>query len=171
MEFRLYNIDTDYVNQLHSIDKKVEYHHGEHDKPYLGIILEINGTNYFVPLSSPKPKHNRMSENITFKKIEKDGHLFAVLNINNMIPVPLNLCKEIDIDNISDTYYKHLLNQEYFICKRKKRDIMKSAGIVHKCICEEPESHEKMLSRENKIYEESNFNILFRLDCNNKVTT
>ena len=110
MKFRLYNVDTDYVNQLHSIDNKVEYHHGEHDKPYLGFILEINSTNYFVPLSSPKPKHNRMSKNITFKKIEKDEHLFAVLNINNMIPVPMNLCKEIDIDNISDTSYKHLLN-------------------------------------------------------------
>ncbi len=78
-------------------------------------------------------------------QIEKDEHLFAVLNINNMIPVPMNLCKEIDIDDISDTSYKHLLNQEYLICKRKKRDIIKSAGIVHKCICDEPESHENML--------------------------
>ncbi|MCT4487414.1 type III toxin-antitoxin system ToxN/AbiQ family toxin [Levilactobacillus parabrevis] len=127
------------------MDKKVEYHHGEHDKPYLGIILEINSTNYFVPLSSPKPKHNRMSENITFKKIEKKGHLFAVLNINNMIPVPLNLCKEIDIGNISDTHYKLLLNQEYFICKKKEKEIMRSAKMVHKFICDEPKDHEKML--------------------------
>lgn len=145
MKLRLYNVNTDYVSQLHSIDPKVEYHHGEHDKPYLGIILKINDTNYFVPLSSPKQKHHHMSENITFKKIEKHGHLFAVLNINNMIPVPLNVCKKIDIEDISDSHYKYLLNLEYFICRKKKKDIMKSARILHKCICDEPESHEAMV--------------------------
>lgn len=39
---------------------------------------------YFAPLSSFKPKHKWLSETVDFIKI---GDM-AVININNMIPVP-----------------------------------------------------------------------------------
>ncbi|WP_415596291.1 type III toxin-antitoxin system ToxN/AbiQ family toxin [Liquorilactobacillus hordei] len=55
--------------------------------------------------------------------------LLAVLNINNMIPAPFTLCKEIDIDNIADINYRNLLTQEYFICKRRKQPIKKSSHV------------------------------------------
>lgn len=144
MNFRLYYVDSDYVRQLHNVDYRVEYHHGKHDKPYLGIILIINSINYFVPLSSPKPKHEKMNENISFKKISNKHSLLAVLNINNMIPVPTFLCNEINIDEIEDNKYKNLLNQEIFICKKRQNEIKKSAGLIHKFICKEPEKHKAM---------------------------
>lgn len=48
---------------MHDIDNKVEYHHGEHNKPYLGIIMTINSINYFVPLSFSK--HKSMHKSLT----------------------------------------------------------------------------------------------------------
>ena len=40
--------------------------------------------NYFTPLSSYKPKHDKMKNCLDFLKIGN----YAVININNMFPVP-----------------------------------------------------------------------------------
>ncbi|BDR59139.1 hypothetical protein XA3_15800 [Xylocopilactobacillus apicola] len=60
MDLEIYSVDSDYVDSLNQIDPKVEYHHGDNDRPYIGIVLQINSLNYFVPLSSPKNKHHKM---------------------------------------------------------------------------------------------------------------
>ena len=51
---------------------------------YIGIVLQIDGMNYFAPLSSFKPKHTKMKELVDFIKIRN----IAVINVNNMVPVP-----------------------------------------------------------------------------------
>lgn len=143
-ELGLYNIRSSYVDRLHNLDYRVEKHHGNHNKPYLGIILEINNIHYFVPLSSPKPKHKHMYESLTFVKITNKSRLLSVLNINNMIPVPEGFYQKIDIDKISDQKYKDLLNMEVNDCRRKSQRIIKNTKLIHKFICYEPEKHKKI---------------------------
>lgn len=146
MELYLYQIDVDYVEALHRLDSRVEYHHGEHDKPYVGIILKINNIDYFVPLSSPKRKHDRMNENPTFMKIKQNnGRLLAVLNLNNMIPVPKDHYSIINFEELSDQNYKNLLDEEYQIIKQRKSMILRNARLVHRFVVDEPESHARML--------------------------
>lgn len=62
---------------------------GSFGRKYIGIVLEINGLSYFAPLSSFKQKHKKMKEGVDFIKIRD----YAVININNMIPVPKALCR------------------------------------------------------------------------------
>ena len=70
---------------------------------HLGIILEVNNLNYYVPLASPKKKHERMRNKPDFVKIEDENRkLLAVLNLNNMIPVPDNCLTQITLRNIGD---------------------------------------------------------------------
>lgn len=116
-QLKLYNINPSYVDQLHNLDYRVEKHHGKHSKPYLGIILKINNIHYFVPLSSPQPKHKHMYESLTFVKITNRSQLLSVLNINNMIPVPIGFYHKIDINKISDLKYRDLLNAEQIACR------------------------------------------------------
>ncbi len=116
-QLKLYNINPSYVDQLHNLDYRVEKHHGKHSKPYLGIILKINNIHYFVPLSSPQPKHKHMYESLTFVKITNRSQLLSVLNINNMIPVPIGFYHKIDINKISDLKYRDLLNAEKIACR------------------------------------------------------
>ena len=88
---RWYVADKGFVNYLNSIDSKVEnIEYGNRLKPYFGIVLDINGINYYMPVSSAKDKHKTMKNSKDFQKIyDKDtGVLIAVLNINNMIPIP-----------------------------------------------------------------------------------
>ena len=48
-------------------------------RPYVGVVYTYNDLNYFAPLSSPKPKHLKMSEKaIDVFKIDK-GNLGVLI--------------------------------------------------------------------------------------------
>ena len=55
-KFQFYHINEHYISYLHSIDTRVQYNKGQR-RPYVGIVLSINGIDYYVPLESPKPNH------------------------------------------------------------------------------------------------------------------
>ena len=100
----------------------------EKDKrKYIGIVFQINGMNYFAPLSSYKTKHVKMKESVDFIKI-KD---YAVINLNNMIPVPNSQIVEIDINKEKDLSYRYLLQAESREINRQKNRIRKNAEIVY----------------------------------------
>lgn len=79
---KLYEISKEYIRYLGQYQQHVFYDGGT--RKYIGILLEIEGFKYFAPLSSFKQKHANMKESVDFIKI-KD---YAVINLNNMIPVP-----------------------------------------------------------------------------------
>jgi len=86
-----YIIDREYIKYLIAFDSRVGYvEYGEKLKLHVGILLTINDCSYYVPISSAKPKHQHMSNNLDFHKLQDadTGYLYAVLNLNNMIPVP-----------------------------------------------------------------------------------
>lgn len=131
MELKIYKVDKNYIDQLHNnVDSKVEFHHGAKQKPYLGIILKIQNFNYFVPFSSPKNKHAQMEENLSLIKLydpDNQNNLLAVLNINNMIPIPPKCFSVMDFSKITDIRYKTLLEKEYEVCKIKRDTIKNNA--------------------------------------------
>lgn len=101
----------------------------QHERKYIGVILHINEVEYFVPLSSFKPKHNTMSEDMTdFIKIKK----YAVINLNNMFPVPKSEYTYIDISKEKDKAYQALLRSEYRYIKSIQDKIRKNALVVYK---------------------------------------
>lgn len=69
-----------------------------------------------------------MKESVDFIKI-KD---YAVININNMIPVPKEQLIELDINAEKDSHYKFLLQAESREINRQKNRIRKNAEIVYK---------------------------------------
>ena len=96
-------IDEKYINYLRQYDKNVAYNKNT-TRPYIGIVYTYNNYNYFAPLSSPKPKHKKINPKaIDIYKI-KDGEL-GVVNINNMIPTPIEELTEV-LPTIKDIKYK-----------------------------------------------------------------
>lgn len=86
-----YVVDKDYIRYLIQFDSHVGYvEYGEKLKLHVGVLLTVNSYHYYVPISSAKPKHQRMSNSLDFHKLQdaETGYLYAVLNLNNMIPVP-----------------------------------------------------------------------------------
>ena len=82
---------------------------------------------YFAQLSSFKPKHKRLSETIDFIKI---GDM-AVINLNNMIPVPEGIYVPKNPNLETDQQYKNLLNNERRIIKQRTEQIINNAHSVY----------------------------------------
>lgn len=91
-----YVVDKKYIKYLMQFDSRVGYvEYGDRLKRHVGVLLTIGDFRYYVSISSAKLKHKKMSNSLDFQKLqdESSGYLYAVLNINNMIPVPDNyLC-------------------------------------------------------------------------------
>lgn len=117
-KLNLYYIDEEYISYLRKFDSRVSYNKRT-TRPYLGVVFKHNDFYYFAPLSSPKPKHLGMSNNkIDVFKID-DGKL-GVININNMIPTPLE-CLTKALPQVKDKTYKYLLSSQLdYINKHRK---------------------------------------------------
>ena len=84
--------------------------------------------DYFAPLSSFKPKHRKMKEGLDFIKIQN----YAVINLNNMFPVPRSECTYVDISATKDSKYRSLLLAEYRFVKSIEDRIRKNAAAIYK---------------------------------------
>lgn len=122
---KIYEIKTEYIKYLSQYQKHIFYDEGS--RKYIGILLNINGFRYFAPLSSFKQKHLKMPLSVDLIKI-KD---YAVININNMIPVPNGQYMLVDVNGIKDPHYKYLLQAEIREINRQKNRIFKNAEIVY----------------------------------------
>ena len=112
-----YIVDKGYINYLKQFDSRVGYvEYGDRIKLHVGILLTVGKFNYYVPISSAKPKHQRMSNSLDFHKLQDEttGYLYAVLNINNMIPVPR--------DCITQLKYNQVQNYRSFDSEKERVD-------------------------------------------------
>ena len=96
---RFYNIKDDYITFLRQYDMKITENKQE-ARPYVGVVLEINGIHYYAPFTSPKPKHQKMKNGKDFRKINQG--IYGAINFNNMIPIVAEALIEIDINNMED---------------------------------------------------------------------
>ena len=113
--FKLCYIDEEYIEFLRRFDKIVPMNKNR-TRPYVGVVYTYNNINYFAPLSSPKEKHLNMNyKQLDIYKID-DGRL-GIININNMLPTPIDCLTEV-IPTVKEEKYKKLLeNQLTFINK------------------------------------------------------
>lgn len=152
------SIDQKYLKYLHDFCKEVYYlPTGYETKPYLGILVEDNGAEYVIPLSSAKEKHkfwkNVDSERfLIFENCERsdkafngiytknpDGtlkHIISVIDLKKMIPIKPGLYSEINLnfsfDDSEDTKkYKVLLNIEYSFCIKIIDSVIRNASKLY----------------------------------------
>ncbi|MBQ8044404.1 MAG: type III toxin-antitoxin system ToxN/AbiQ family toxin [Clostridia bacterium] len=116
--FKLYYIADEYIDYLRQFDTKVAYNKSK-SRPYVGVVYSHEGSNYFVPLHSPKEKHKKINDkSVDIYKI-KNGEL-GVININNMIPAPMRMLSEV-LPIIEDRKYKTLLEKQLSFLNNNKR--------------------------------------------------
>ena len=127
---KFYHVALDYVDYLAPHAPHL-FHNSQkgqqNQRKYIGIVLEMNGMNYFAPLSSFKEKHKRMQESLDFLKIKN----YAVINLNNMFPVPGGQYTYVDISAEQNQKYKALLQAEYRYIKSIQDKIRKNAKTLY----------------------------------------
>lgn len=125
-------------------------------RKYLGVLTELNGFRYFIPLSSPKEKdYNKQGKikndsEITIYIRNKDK-LYGTLRLNNMIPVPESELVKYDLNDEGDLRYKMLvLNELYFVRANAKRIEETAKNLYEKKIAQKEnqpaESHKLFLT-------------------------
>lgn len=127
---KIYEIENTYIDYLASFAPHLFHNKKENQKnerKYIGIVLTVNDFDYFVPLSSFKEKHIKMKNNIDFLKVGS----YAVINLNNMFPVPETQCFYVDISKETDRSYKALLSAEYRIISSMQERILKNAKSLY----------------------------------------
>lgn len=138
MKFSFYTVASEYCDFLRKSDPCVPYTMNVKSiRPFVGIVLDINGFYYYAPLTSPKPKHLHMKNQIDFFKI-KNGELGAI-NFNNMIPVPISCLRKVnlcilDTDSKSEIDYKNLLSNQLSWCNAHRAPIQKQAKKLYEAI-------------------------------------
>lgn len=128
---KIYNINPHYIDYLGSHAPHLFGNKGKSqrfERKYTGVVLHINGYDYFAPLSSFKDKHKGMSESIDMIKLGE----YAVINLNCMFPCPCSECSYVDINKERDPRYRSLLLSEYRIIKSKQAKIRKNAETLYK---------------------------------------
>lgn len=126
---KLYEINPKYIKYLAQYQEHIFISDGNKaSRKYIGVVLQINGMNYFAPLSSFKSKHKRMKESVDFIKIRD----YAVININNMVPVPEGEYHLVDVNGTKDMQYRYLMQAESREINRQRNRIIKNADIVYK---------------------------------------
>jgi len=126
MSLKFYDVDSDYINYLKTFDRQIpnmNYH--TFNKFVCGVVLNINGFNYFAPVS-----HFIEQQRTNFLILDK-GRPISSIRFCFMFPVPPENLTLKDFSNEPQTYLD-LVNAEIRYCKDNSDIIFKKAMQIYK---------------------------------------
>ncbi len=149
----IYKLSHEYVDYLQEKERKIrgftkvsnnmsdEYNNS---KPYIGVVLDINGYQYFAPLTHPKEHYKNSSR--FFNQIStpiqlKNGRDYGRIMFCYMVPVcNNNVLEPIHINDIEDEKYKSVLMTQYFYMNSKEGNgkITKKANHLYHKVYKKP---------------------------------
>lgn len=138
----LYLIDIKYIRDLARADDhvmSVSPQISKESRPFIGVIVICGDKEYCVPLSSPKPKHAAMKNDLDFTKIYDGSKLLGVLNFNNMIPVDSRFIQRLNIkpaknDDPNTAHYKKMAAKQLTYCQQNQDAIVKKANKLYEMV-------------------------------------
>ena len=135
MDKQLYffEVSADYISYLLRFDSKVprvDYSAtSKHDKFLCGIVLSVNGHDYFAPISSFTTQQRT---NMVIKN--EDGKAISSIRFSFMIPVPSNVVAVKNFDDESSQDYRRLLDFELRFCRKNSKTIYRLAKFVYNTV-------------------------------------
>lgn len=129
---KFYDINKDYIKFLKTIDSQVpNIEYSTNNKFVCGIVLDIDGINYYAPISH---KTQKQQTSLTIYDKEKP---ISTIRFSFMIPAYDEVLYNKDFSTISKTNvnYANLLKTEYTYCKMHLDDIYKKAKSVYAIGC------------------------------------
>lgn len=122
---KFYTISDEYIVYMQQFEKHI-YSNLKGDSPnrhtYVGILLNINSMTYFAPLVSMKAKYLKAKDKLDIILLKP----YAIINLNNMMPVPESEVHLLDFSK-QEPHYRDLLKKEWALCKSKQDKIINYA--------------------------------------------
>jgi protein AbiQ len=133
-----YRVDEEYNKFLQKYEKKYRgvtkvpnIRYADRNKFAFGAVLEINGINYYVSVSSFDKKQEA---NILIRIPGDKQEVKGSLRFNYMIPVPDSCLERLIIKDVEDEKYRLLLNKEYRFCIDNTEKIQKKANKIYEMV-------------------------------------
>ena len=147
-ELHLYTVDMKYIRNLASVDDhvlSVSPQVGKSIRPFLGIVVLVNGCKYCIPLSSPKEKYHSKTQPDFIKIVDERKK-------DKNIPVDEKLLQKINLKiNPSDTselkHRKGLLVDEIRWCRDNCDLISRKTQRIYDLVTQTPEKNLRVVKR------------------------
>lgn len=127
MKIKFYDVDPKYLEHLRQYDSKVPLNNYDKYKKFLcGIVLTVNGHNYYAPVSSTKAANKT-----SFPIRNESGEHIASIRFSFMIPVAPGSVRLKNFE-VHDIKYQNLLKHELHYCNANIEQIEKFAQRTYK---------------------------------------
>jgi protein AbiQ len=137
-EMNFYRIDEEYNRFLQKYEKEKrgvrkvpDIRYTDRDKFAFGTVMQVNGMNYYVSVSSFSKKQEA---NILIRVPGDEREVKGSLRFNYMIPVPDECIEKLVIKDIKDNKYRSLMNKEYQFCVDNADRIQKKADKIYEMV-------------------------------------
>ncbi len=129
---KFYDVDENYVRFLKTIDNQIpDISYSTNNKFVCGIVLNINGIDYYAPVSHTTQKFR------TSKLIYDKGRPISSIRFSFMFPAPKSVLTQKNFKQIrlKDEHYADILAAEYQYCVANETDILAKANSVYAIGC------------------------------------
>lgn len=134
---KFYTVDEQYIAALKAADPGKVLDNYQGTRPYIGVLLEINGTKFLAPLTSHKPKHDAIDgrKPTVFKlhEIGNPANKLGMIQINNMIPVYDGVIELLDLSSL-ERGYRNLLNLQRQFIRKNESEVKDRAVKLYKLV-------------------------------------
>lgn len=131
MDICFYYINNDYISFLKKYEREQVGHtcvpniqYKTADKFVFGAVMDINGIDYFVPVSSYAKDQ---ADVILMRDKKNKSDILGSLRFAYMLPVPRSCLIKLDINAVSNEYSKVHISKELAFCRRERDKIFKQA--------------------------------------------
>lgn len=129
---KFYDIDEDYVKYLQTVDRQIpNIHYNTNNKFVCGVVLEINGINYYAPISHTTKKYQ------TSMLIYENDTPISSIRFSFMLPAYENVLTIKNFKQIAkvDQNYANIIAAEYKYCLEHEKQIKRKTQAVYNIGC------------------------------------
>lgn len=120
-----------YEKEKRGITKVPNIRYADRNKFAFGVVMQVNGINYYVSVSSFDKKQEA---NILIRVPGDKKEIKGSLRFNYMVPVPDECIERLVIKEIKDEKYRSLINKEYQFCINNAERIQKKAEKIYQMV-------------------------------------
>ena len=147
-ELRVYSVSDAYIAYLREHEPDVysnKVDNRVHTRKYIGVVIELAGYKYYIPMSSPKETDYQVAGEgkvikksivpimrMVVKNAKGEKELKGTLRISHMIPVPESELEIYDLDSEEDETYKDLVKNEIICIRKHSAKIIANANLIYK---------------------------------------
>ena len=132
-DLKFFEVDAAYIDYLLKVDVRVPHVDysatSPHAKFLCGIVLSVNGHEYFAPISSFTTSQRT---NILIRNAK--GRVLSSIRLSFMIPIPPGVATLKNIDAEPSQSYKFLLYNELRFCNKNADYIRQRARIIYDAV-------------------------------------